>query len=65
VARQSGYAWPTEHGERTTWGGRWDHILLRGLSTPDTAAAGTIMSDGGVSDHRPVWARAVLRSRRP
>jgi endonuclease/exonuclease/phosphatase family metal-dependent hydrolase len=62
AARDSGYSWPTERGERTTFGGRWDHILLRGLTVPAAAASGTA-TDVGVSDHRPVWVRAIVRAR--
>lgn len=62
VARDSGFSWPTERGERTTFGGRWDHILFKGLVAPAEAESGTV-DDVGVSDHRPVWARAVRRAR--
>lgn len=62
VARDAGYAWPTERGPRTMrMLGRVDHILLRGLATPDTAAAGTVLDTRGASDHRPVWALGLLR----
>ena len=61
VAREAGYAWPTESGPRTMRLGRVDHIVLRGLASPDTAAAGTVVDARGVSDHRPVWAVGLLR----
>ena len=61
VAREMGYAWPTEHGPRTTRFGRWDHIVLKGLASPGSAAAGTVLDVRGTSDHRAVWAVAVLR----
>jgi endonuclease/exonuclease/phosphatase (EEP) superfamily protein YafD len=62
VARAAGYAWVTERGPRTTRFGRWDHIFLRGFAVPaDPMAAGTVMDVRGSSDHRPVWATAVLR----
>jgi endonuclease/exonuclease/phosphatase family metal-dependent hydrolase len=61
VARQMGYAWPTEHGPDTSRLGRWDHIFLKGLASPDTAAAGTVLDVAHASDHRPVWAVAMLR----
>jgi endonuclease/exonuclease/phosphatase family metal-dependent hydrolase len=62
VARDAGYAWPTERGPRTMGMlGRVDHILLRGLATPDSAAAGTVLDTRGASDHRPVWAVGLLR----
>jgi endonuclease/exonuclease/phosphatase family metal-dependent hydrolase len=61
VARDAGYGWPTERGPRTMRLGRVDHLLLRGLASPDTAAAGTVTDARGVSDHRPVWAVGLLR----
>lgn len=61
VARDAGYAWPTERGPRTMRLGRVDHVLLKGLAIPDTAAAGTVVDTRGVSDHRPVWAVGLLR----
>jgi len=61
VARERGYAWPTEQGPRTTSLGRWDHIFIRGLESPDSAAAGTVLDVRGTSDHRPVWAAGILR----
>ncbi|MBC7791105.1 MAG: endonuclease/exonuclease/phosphatase family protein [Anaerolineae bacterium] len=61
VAREMGYAWPTERGPRTTSLGRWDHIFLKGLLSPDSAAAGTVLDVRGTSDHRPVWAAGILR----
>ena len=60
VAREAGYAWPTERGPRTTRFGRWDHVFLRGLRSPDSAAAGTVVAPRGVSDHQPVWAVGLL-----
>ncbi|HVF39882.1 MAG TPA: endonuclease/exonuclease/phosphatase family protein, partial [Gemmatimonadaceae bacterium] len=61
VARDAGYYWPTERGPRTTRGGRWDHIFLKGLKVPDGTSAGTINDVRGSSDHRPVWATALVR----
>jgi endonuclease/exonuclease/phosphatase family metal-dependent hydrolase len=60
VAREMGYGWPTERGPHTTRGARWDHIFLKGLSSPATDAAGTVLDVRGASDHRPVWAIAIL-----
>lgn len=60
VAQEMGYAWPTEQGPRTTSLGRWDHIFIRGLQSPDSAAAGTVLDVRGTSDHRPVWATGIL-----
>lgn len=61
IARDHGYAWPTQRGPATTEIGRLDHILLKGLTSPDSAAAGTVLEVHGASDHRPVWAVGVLR----
>ncbi len=60
VAGDAGYAWPTREGPRTTRLGRWDHVFLRGLASPGTAASGTVLDARGVSDHRPVWAVGIL-----
>jgi endonuclease/exonuclease/phosphatase family metal-dependent hydrolase len=61
TAQDRGYAWPTRNGPPTTRLGRLDHILLKGLATPDSAAAGTVLDARDASDHLPVWAVAVLR----
>ena len=61
VAREQGYAWPTEKGPRTAIVGRLDHIFLKGLAAPERAAAGTVIDGPKASDHRPVWARAILQ----
>jgi endonuclease/exonuclease/phosphatase family metal-dependent hydrolase len=63
LAREYGYAWPTERGPRTAAIGRLDHIFVKGLSVPDSAAAGTVLDVRNASDHRPVWAIALLRQR--
>jgi endonuclease/exonuclease/phosphatase family metal-dependent hydrolase len=61
IARDMGYTWPTQRGPATTRIGRLDHILLKGLRSPDSAAAGTVLDVRGASDHRPVWAIGILR----
>jgi endonuclease/exonuclease/phosphatase family metal-dependent hydrolase len=61
IARDSGYVWPTQRGPATTDIGRLDHILFKGMRTPDSAAAGTVVDVHGASDHRPVWAVGLLR----
>lgn len=61
VARERGYAWPTEKGPRTAIVGRIDHIFLKGLVAPERAAAGTVIGGPRASDHRPIWARAILQ----
>jgi endonuclease/exonuclease/phosphatase family metal-dependent hydrolase len=43
------------------WIGRLDHILLKGLRSSDSAAAGTVLDVRGASDHLPVWAIGILR----
>jgi endonuclease/exonuclease/phosphatase family metal-dependent hydrolase len=61
IARDMGYTWPTQRGPATTRIGRLDHILLKGLSSPDSAAAGTVLDVRSASDHLPVWAIGILR----
>lgn len=60
IARERGYAWPTERGQRTMILGRWDHIFLKGLASIDSAASGTVRNVRNASDHRPIWVIAVL-----
>jgi endonuclease/exonuclease/phosphatase family metal-dependent hydrolase len=61
VARDFGYAWPTERGPRTVLIGRFDHIVLKGFVSPDSAWAGTVVNNRHASDHRPVWAVGLLK----
>lgn len=61
IAPEAGYTWPTRRGPRTHRLGRWDHVYLKGLKSPDTAASGTVLRSRGVSDHRPVWVVGILR----
>jgi endonuclease/exonuclease/phosphatase family metal-dependent hydrolase len=61
VARDEGYSWPTERGPDTSWLGRLDHIFFKGLASPDSGAAGTVLNVGKASDHLPVWAVAILQ----
>jgi endonuclease/exonuclease/phosphatase family metal-dependent hydrolase len=60
VAREMGYAWPTQHGPSTHMLGRLDHIFIRGLTSPHRGATGTVLDSRGSSDHLPVWAVAIL-----
>lgn len=60
VAREAGYAWPTQRGPGTTRIGRLDHIFVRGLGTPVSGASGTVLNARRSSDHLPVWAIALL-----
>jgi endonuclease/exonuclease/phosphatase family metal-dependent hydrolase len=62
VARDMGYAWPTERGPPTSQLGRIDHILLKGLLVPDSASSGAVLDVRGISDHLPVWAIGILGS---
>ncbi|MBR9990932.1 MAG: endonuclease/exonuclease/phosphatase family protein [Gemmatimonadetes bacterium] len=58
-----GFTWPTQYGPNTMLFGRVDHIFLKNLPTPDSAAAGTVRDSRGASDHLPVWTRVILRIR--
>lgn len=60
IAQEAGFTWPTRHGPRTHRLGRWDHVFLKGLESPETAASGTVVDSRGVSDHSPVWAVGIL-----
>ena len=60
IAHEAGYTWPTRDGPRTHRLGRWDHVFLKGLKSPDTAGSGTVVDSRGVSDHRPVWTVGIL-----
>ncbi|MGH7448901.1 MAG: endonuclease/exonuclease/phosphatase family protein [Longimicrobiales bacterium] len=62
VAWEYDFTWPTREGPRTMMFGRVDHIFLRNLPVPDSAAAGTVQDTRGASDHSPVWVRAILRT---
>jgi endonuclease/exonuclease/phosphatase family metal-dependent hydrolase len=61
VARDAGYAWPTERGPHTTRLGRWDHIFVRGFVVPDSGFSGTASHVKGISDHVPVWVAVMVR----
>jgi endonuclease/exonuclease/phosphatase family metal-dependent hydrolase len=61
VARELGYLWPTEHGPPTSRLGRLDHIFLRGMAVPDSAASGAVLDVGHTSDHLPVWTVALFQ----
>jgi endonuclease/exonuclease/phosphatase family metal-dependent hydrolase len=56
---QNGYSWPTRNVGRTISFFSWDHIFVRGLESPESAA-GRVREVYGASDHRPVWASLVL-----
>jgi endonuclease/exonuclease/phosphatase family metal-dependent hydrolase len=54
IARESGYAWPTDTIPRSNAFGRFDHFFVRGFGT---AAAGTHRVQRSISDHSPIWIR--------
>lgn len=60
-----GYAWPTRHVGKTISVFSWDHIFVRGLEVPDSAAAGRVRRVHGASDHRPVWASLIVPRKKP
>lgn len=61
MALERGYAWPTREGPHTVTLARLDHVVFKGLTPPSVDASGTILDVRRASDHRPVWARGVLR----
>jgi endonuclease/exonuclease/phosphatase family metal-dependent hydrolase len=56
---QNGYSWPTRDVGRTISFFSWDHIFVRGLESPPSAA-GRVREVHGASDHFPVWASLIL-----
>lgn len=56
VARDAGFAWPTDTIAKSSPAGRLDHLFLLGLAP---IAVGTARLGPGVSDHHPIWARLV------
>lgn len=63
VALDYGYAWPTREGPSTVFVIRADHILFKGFERiTGGEETGTILENREASDHRPVWARALLPS---
>ncbi len=62
IALPLGYEWPTYRLGRTRAFWDMDHVLLKGLVVPEDSAAGLVRQVRGASDHKPVWARAVLPS---
>jgi endonuclease/exonuclease/phosphatase family metal-dependent hydrolase len=59
VAVERGYAWPTREIPKSNDFGRLDHIFLKGLAIVPLAA-GTVRTPPNLSDHRPIWIRAVI-----
>jgi endonuclease/exonuclease/phosphatase family metal-dependent hydrolase len=62
IALARGFSWPTRHLGRTEAFWNMDHILLKGLTLADGPATGLVRDNNGASDHKPVWARIVLRA---
>jgi endonuclease/exonuclease/phosphatase family metal-dependent hydrolase len=60
VAVEQGYAWPTRSIPPSNSFGRIDHIFLKGLVVLRDGAAGTARTAPNISDHRPIWVRAVI-----
>ena len=59
---RKGYSWPTRNVGRTISLFSWDHIFARGIATPLSGEAGTVSDVRDASDHRPVWAKLVMRA---
>lgn len=56
VAVQNGWLWATSGIPKSNSFGRLDHIFLRGYAP---IVAGTVSTPNGISDHRPIWLKAV------
>ena len=54
-----GYTWLTEWVGPTHTIFSMDHILARGLVSPEPGSVGVVPEVGGASDHHPVWAVLV------
>ena len=54
-----GYTWLTEWVGPTHTIFSMDHILARGLVSPEPGGVGVVREVGGASDHHPVWAVLV------
>jgi endonuclease/exonuclease/phosphatase family metal-dependent hydrolase len=61
IALARGYTWPTQHLPHTASFWTMDHMLLKGLGLANASAIGMVREIRGASDHKPVWARVVLR----
>lgn len=60
LIRAAGFDWPTERNPHTRWIFNWDHIFLKGLAAGDSLGTGVARDTIGASDHRPVWALALM-----
>jgi endonuclease/exonuclease/phosphatase family metal-dependent hydrolase len=59
--RAAGFLWPTKHNPITHLVFNWDHIFFKGLAAADSGGVGVVRDPFGASDHRPVWAMALLQ----
>lgn len=57
---RAGFRWVTERNPHTHHFWTFDHVFLKGLEPQNGAATGVVRDTLGASDHRPVWAVAVL-----
>ena len=55
-----GYVWLTRRVGPTVAWFSWDHVFVRGLSPARPRSAGVVGDARGASDHRPVWAVALI-----
>ena len=63
LVRAAGFAWPTERNPHTRWIFNWDHIFTKGLTPGPPPASGVVRDTLHASDHRPVWALALIAAR--
>ena len=58
--QQAGFQWVTQRNPHTHHFWTFDHVFLKGLTPSASPATGVVRDTLGASDHRPVWAVAVL-----
>ena len=61
VAKSAGYRWVTEGLPFTSVLGPIDHIFLKGIAGGIVNGAGVVSERRGASDHKPIWALAIIR----
>ena len=57
IARDAGYAWPTDTIPKSNAFGRFDHFFVRGLIMLTPNGVGTRRVPRSLSDHSPIWIR--------
>ena len=57
VAREAGYAWPTDTIPKSNAFGRLDHFFVRGFTMSSANGVGTHHVPRSISDHSPIWIR--------